>query len=95
MAKFEYLRLFTADTSTLQHKCRTFIVPSYKIDSNDFMQNFPKLKLEVDKDYPDALIYINDGKEPNLFFRVLDYLGNQGWEPFAIDGNLYHFKRSI
>jgi hypothetical protein len=93
MKKFEYLRMFTADTSTLGNKSRTYIIPSYKIDSIDFLQNFPTLKIEIDKSFPNALIYVNDGKEPGIFFRVMDYLGNQGWEPFAIVDNLYHFKR--
>lgn len=94
MEKFESLSVWGSDTSFLKNKWKIAIYPSSKVDLNKLILRFPTAKIEKWDENPDRLyIYPVKGGEPKSIIQVLDFLGDEGWEPYENNDGKYHLKR--
>ncbi len=89
MDKFEYLKIIFYGGSGSEGKIT--VIPT-NVDLAGFLQRWPKVTLREEK-FETYLAYA--GFDPTLPVEFLDYLGQHGWEAYAVDGSSYYFKRKI
>ena len=88
MAKWEYLRYW------VQPYLEMWIAPASKANLQWLSQSYPSIKLEVDKDSQILNIFPQAEDWTEVHYAIIDHLGAEGWEPFAITELCIHFKRS-
>ena len=65
-----------------------------KVNLQRLSQSYPSIKLEVDKDSQTLTIFPGTENWTQVHYVIIDHLGAEGWEPFAITEGCIHFKRS-
>jgi len=88
MARWEYLRYWVAP------ELEMWITPASKVNLQRLSQSYPSIKLEVDKDSQTLTIFPGTENWTQVHYVIIDHLGAEGWEPFAITEGCIHFKRS-
>jgi len=90
MDKWEYLKVIFYGGSGSEGKIT--VIPAANVDLAGFMQRWTKVTLREEK-FETYLGY--PGFDPNVAMEFLDYLGQNGWEAYAVEGSSYYFKRKI
>jgi hypothetical protein len=90
MDKWEYLKIMFYGGSGSEGKIT--VIPTTNVDLASFMERWPQVTLREEK-YETYLAY--PGFDPTIPVEFLDFLGQHGWEAYAVEGSSYYFKRKI
>jgi hypothetical protein len=90
MDRWRYLKVMFYGGSGSEGKIT--LVPPKNVDLASFLQKWPKVVLRVEK-YESYLAY--QGFDPNIPVEFLDYLGQTGWEAYAVEGSTYYLKQQM
>ena len=88
MEKWEYLKVDMVGGSG--GESRISLNPRKNLDLAAFLKKWPKVTLREEK-YETYLAY--EGFDPGLSSAFLDYLGENSWEAYTVEGLSYYFKR--
>jgi len=90
MANWEILKAELSSSS--DNSSMLIVSPPHLFDKQFILQEFPKSKLRKYNNNEGIVLEVNCDYSV-LFNKFMQYINENNWEPFTVDGGWYCFKR--